>query len=178
MRLVLFVIFVALLFVGFGCKSYTTYTEILDVDGKVVSRTVTIEQDKLKEKGVAFGGSVSAADIECDLNMSSGSPMPLPKVKMGFFTFFWIDAPIETGGIYFNQEKSLWTGSVASTTYVKFGSTQKKGGIRMTSEPEPIFQIPGFSVDNPLVPNKVMLQFIPEASAGVDSGMKTDSIRK
>lgn len=144
-----------------SCKSYTTYTEVFDVDGKIVSKTVTIEADKLKEKGVAFGGSVAAAQIETDIAMSGGNPMPLPRAKFGFFTFFWIDAPIESGGIYFNQEKSLWSGNVASTTYVRFGSTQKGGRITLTSEPDMVLDLPFISIANPMTPNKVKMVVTP-----------------
>jgi hypothetical protein len=140
-----------------GCKSYGTYTETFDMNGKVVSKTTTYEQDKLAGKGVAFGGSVSAMQLETDVSMSGGNPMPLPRVKMGFFTFFWIDAPMESGGYYFNQEKSLWSGNVASTTLVVFGSNQKGGNIKIQSVPVPIIDLGIVGISNPLVPNKVII---------------------
>lgn len=172
-----------------SCKSYTTYTEVLDNNGKITSRSVTFEKDKMADKGVAFGGSVSAMQLETDINMSSGNPTPLPKVKVGFFTFFWIDAPLQSGGVYFNQEKSLWSGNVASTTYVKFGSTSTNNRITISSEPEPFIDLDGIlTVANPMMPNRVNIKFNkPESlnvkntfpvngpDAALDSSVKVDT---
>jgi hypothetical protein len=166
---------------------------MLDVDGKtVVSRTTEYEADKLKDKGVAFGGTVEGAKIEADLSMSAGSPTPLPKFSGGFFSFFWIDSPIQTEGVYYNWVKSLWSEGPASVTYIKFGSTQKSGRITLKSNPSNLIDIPMFQIENPFgdpkfsmdvkpeEPSPVLpsLSLTPPNSMNVDAGIEVDSGKK
>ena len=194
MKKILCIVLLTLVACLCSCTTKVKYTEMLDIDGKtVISRTTEYEADKLKDKGVAFGGTVEGLDVECDISMGSGSPTPLPKTKFGWFNFFWIDCPLQTGGVYYSWVKSLWSDSPASVTYIRFGSLQKASEIKFSKKPSNLIDVPMFSVVNPFAPEgDFQMDIVPTEPApilppllitppntiNVDTGISVDTDKK
>ncbi len=134
----------------------------------------------LKDKAVVMGGSVQGLKVTMDIDQSSGSPTPFPKVSTGFFNFFWIDIPVDNENEleYFQQDKSIWNQVPATTYYVRIRGSTKNGDlgrVKLSSSPMKLIDTPVLMLSNPFQSNAMNIEVTPPTGAAVDTGVKVDT---
>lgn len=137
----------------------------------------------LQDKAVVFGGSVQGLKVTMDIDQSSGSPTPFPKVSTGFFSFFWVDIPVnkDTELEYFQQEKSVWSSVPATTYYIRVKGSKDDPTmprVKVASSPLKLIDTPVLMLSNPFQANAMNIEVTPSAGVGVDTGMTSDTNRK